>query len=63
MKYDKIIEKIKKGDMSRAELVKLKGNADHKYQSGDVDAKHVLNAINNATPTDAYILFMGRSWC
>lgn len=59
MKYDKVIERVKNGHMSRADLVKLKRNADDKYASGDVHALHVLEAINNATPADSYILFMG----
>jgi len=59
MKYEKIIDKIKIGNMSRAQLVKLKRNVNDKYTKGDSDAKHVLDAINNATPTDSYILFMG----
>jgi len=59
MKYDNAIVRIKNGSMSRADLVKLKKNADDKYSSGDLDAKLVLDAINNATPADSYILFMG----
>lgn len=59
MKYEKAIERVKSGKMSRADLVKLKRNADEKYASGDIDAKEVIEAINNATPTDSYILFMG----
>ncbi len=45
--------------MSRADLVKLKRNADDKFASGDTEAKEVLIAINNAKPIDSYILFMG----
>lgn len=59
MKYDKAIERIKSGNMSRADLVRLKRNADEKYCKGDSEAKYVLDAINSATPTDSYILFMG----
>lgn len=59
MKYEKTIEHIKSGKLLRAELVKLKRNADEKYANGDIDAKEVIDAINNATPTDSYILFMG----
>lgn len=59
MKYDNVIEKIKSGHMSRADLVKLKVNADEKYSNGDSEAKYVLDAINNAAPTDSFILFMG----
>lgn len=59
MKYEKIVDRISSGSMSRADLVKLKANADKKLSEGDLEAKHVLDAINNATPADAYILFMG----
>lgn len=59
MKYDKVIERVKSGNMSRDELVKLKNNADDKSSKGDSDAKYVLHAINSATPIDSYILFMG----
>ena len=57
MKYDNAIVRIKNGSMSRADLVKLKKNADDKYSSGDLDAKLVLGAINNATPADSYIVY------
>lgn len=59
MKYDKVIDRIKSGNMSRADLVKLKWNADEKYSKGDTEAKYVIDAINNSIPTDSYILFMG----
>jgi hypothetical protein len=59
MKYDNVIEKIRSGSMSRADLVKLKVNANNKYSNGDSEAKYVLDAINNAAPTDSFILFMG----
>jgi len=59
MKYEKVISRIKSGEMSRAELVQLKRNADEKFKQGDSEAKLVLDAINNATPTDSYMLFMG----
>ena len=59
MKYEKVIERVKSGKMSRSDLVKLKRNADEIYANGDIYAKEVIDAINNATPTDSYILFMG----
>lgn len=59
MKYEKVIERVKSGKMSRADLVKLKRNADEIYATGDIEAKEVIDAINNATPTDSYVLFMG----
>lgn len=59
MKYQKVIERIASGSMSRNDLMKLKNNADAKLMDGDKDSEYVLNAINNAVPADSYILFMG----
>ena len=59
MKYQKTIEKITSGSLSRSDLVNIKKNAEIKFSKGDLDAKDVLIAINNAKPIDAYILFMG----
>ena len=59
MKYQKTIEKITSGSMSRSDLVNIKKNAEEKFSKGDLDARDVLIAINNAKPIDAYILFMG----
>lgn len=59
MKYEKVIDRVRSGSMSRADLVKLKINADKRLSEGDTEATFVLDAINNATPTDAYMLFMG----
>ncbi|MEY8241892.1 MAG: hypothetical protein RPT25_16210 [Cycloclasticus sp.] len=59
MKYQKAIDRIKSGDMPRADLVKIKNNAEAKFANGDLEAKLVLDAINNAVPVDSYILFMG----
>jgi hypothetical protein len=59
MKYQKVIDRVNSGTMTRSDLVKLKTNAETKDLSGDPDAKLVLTAIKNATPADSYILFMG----
>lgn len=59
MKYQKSIDKVKSGAMSRADLVILKRNAEEKLAQGDLDAKAVLSAINMAKPADSYVLFMG----
>ncbi len=59
MKYQKVIEKVKSGSMTRTELVALKRNAEEKFERGDLDAREVLVAINQAKPVDSYILFMG----
>lgn len=59
MKYQKVIDKVKRGNLTRADLVILKRNAEEKLSTGDLDAKDVLLAINSAKPTDSFILFMG----
>lgn len=59
MKYQRVIDKINSGSMTRTEIVALKLNAEAKFAKGDWDAKEVLAAINIAKPTESYILFMG----
>ena len=59
MKYQKQIDNVYSGNMSRSDLVKLKTNAMTKFNDGDLDAKLVLDVINNAKPSDSYYLFMG----
>lgn len=59
MKYQKAIDKVKSGGMSRQDLVVLKNNAELKLAQGDIDAREVLDAIKIAKPVDSYILFMG----
>jgi hypothetical protein len=59
MKYEKIIERIKIGHMTRVELADLRANAEGKRSSEDVDAQTVIDAIDTSMPKDKYILFMG----
>lgn len=59
MKYDKIIEKLTMGKMSRTELQDLRTNALSKFKAGDDEAMAVVTAIDVAKPSDTYILFMG----
>lgn len=59
MKYDKAVERVGIGEMSRTDLLKIKRNAEDKLASGDTEAQLVLDAINHAEPVDSYILFMG----
>jgi len=59
MKYDKILEKIAAGKMSRTELHDLRSNAMSKFKAGDDEAIQVISAIDVAKPSDTYILFMG----
>lgn len=59
MRYEKVIHRVKSGEMSRADLRKLKRNAEDKLAGGDDHAREVLRALDHATPSDSYILFMG----
>lgn len=59
MKYAKALERIQSGTMTRVDLVALRENALAKVEAGDRDAEHVVSAINQAKPADAYVLFMG----
>jgi hypothetical protein len=59
MKYAKALERIQSGAMTRADLIALRENAHAKIAAGDRDAEHVVSAINQAKPADAYVLFMG----
>ncbi|OFC71992.1 hypothetical protein [Alteromonas confluentis] len=59
MKYQKQLDKLKSGNMSRSDIARLKTNAEALVAKGDEDARVVLEAINGSTPSDGYILFMG----
>ena len=59
MKYQKIIDAIKFGKMSRADLFELRNNAIFKQKQGDQDAHYVVEAVNHASPHDDCVLFMG----
>jgi hypothetical protein len=59
MKYQKPIDKINSGTMSRDDLCRLKRNAEEKLAQGDTAAADVLSAIKFAKPADTYVLFMG----
>ena len=59
MRYEKVLSRIRSGEMSRADLTGLRDNAIQKLAAGDVDAQAVISAINIAKPKDQYILFMG----
>ena len=59
MKYQKIIDRIISGGMSRAELQTLQKNAEGKLKQGDAEAQAVIDAINISNPEDDYVLFMG----
>ena len=59
MSYEKVANRVKSGEMSRAELLGLKRNAEDRFADGDEDSREVPKAINHAAPTDSYIVFMG----
>lgn len=59
MKYQKVIDQIVNGGMSRIDLLKLQQNAEKKLKQGDADAKYVIDAISISKPVDDYVLFMG----
>lgn len=59
MKHIKIIEKIQSGGYSRAELVKLRANAETQLLQGDLDVNAVITAIDQTSPTDKTMVFMG----
>lgn len=59
MKYAKVLERIRSGNMTRSELIALRDNALTKAEAGDRDAEQVVLAIGQAKPADSYVLFMG----
>ena len=59
VKYQKVIDKIRSGGYSRADLVKLRTNAESARQKGDSEAEVVIDEIDHASPTDKTMVFMG----
>ena len=59
MKYQKQLDRLNSGTMSRHELAVMKKNAKALVEKGDSDAVAILNAIDYSKPADDYILFMG----
>ena len=59
MKYQKQLEQVASGALSREKLNILRGNAVKKFQQGDDDAKAIIDAIDSNAPSDSRILFMG----
>lgn len=59
MRHQKILDKIASGAYSRADLVRIRHNAEDKIREGDTDAQAVLDAVGSATPADKRIVFMG----
>lgn len=56
---EKTLAKIGEGAYSRAELSRIRANAEAKLKAGHRDAALILEAINRAKPTDDFIVFMG----
>lgn len=56
-----LLDKIRRGDLSRAELVKLRDNATRLSREGNAQAKVVLDLINETAPpnTEREYVFMG----
>lgn len=59
MKYQKQLERLKSGEMTRSDLAVMKRNAEALVKKGDADAAEILSEINYSKPSDDYILFMG----
>lgn len=59
MKYQAKLDQIKGGKFSRSELTILKANAENMFENGDLDAKIIVDAIDDAVPSDTYMVFMG----
>ena len=59
MKYQSNIDRIRNGSYTRTELIKIRTNAEAKLKKGDEDAKAVIDAIDQSTPADKTMVFMG----
>jgi hypothetical protein len=59
MPYERTIENIRSGQMTRGELKTVRENALAKKLAGDPHADAVLQAVDQAVAKDAGIIFMG----
>jgi hypothetical protein len=59
MKYDKQIELIRSGSMSREAMVNMRGNAERLQREGDQDAQAVLDELDRGQPSDEKFVVMG----
>lgn len=59
MKYQEQILKIKSGQMRRSDLVKVRVNAQRMLLGGDKEAAQVIQAIDEACPSELEYVFMG----
>lgn len=54
-----ILDRIESGGYTRAELIKLRANAEVRRQRGDPVASAVVAAIDRGVPIDRSVVFMG----
>lgn len=59
MSTEKIIERIKSGELNRAEMLRIRENAQRQLAQGNSEAKAVIDEIDITTPSDSYYIFMG----
>jgi hypothetical protein len=59
MKYQKQLDAIKSGEKDRAWLASIKEKAEGLVAKGDAEAKLILDAIDDAQPSDRFYVFMG----
>ncbi|MGJ7565260.1 hypothetical protein ACSFBM_15515 [Variovorax sp. GB1R11] len=59
MKYQRTIDQIKLGRLTRDELETMRGRAQANFEDGDNDSHLVLLALDNAVAKDSGIVFMG----
>lgn len=59
LKYQKTIDQIHKGELTRQQLEQLRENARVKLDAGDSEASSVLEALGGAEPADDAFYFMG----
>jgi hypothetical protein len=59
MKYQKTIDQIKLGNLTRVDLQTMRARAQAKLVEGDEEARLVLQALDGAVAKDSGIIFMG----
>jgi hypothetical protein len=59
MRYQKTLEQIKLGNLTRADLQTMRVRAQKKLDEGDEEARLVLQALDCAVAKDSGIIFMG----
>jgi hypothetical protein len=59
MKYQRIIDRIQQGSLTRDDLIGIRDNAKAKLAAGDKEAQTVLGALGVARAADDAFFFMG----